>query len=100
MSGDPHDPGGSARRVQDILRRRFAPLHLEVRNESARHAGHPGAASGGGHYEVVVVSAAFEGKTLLEQHRMVNEALGDLFGREIHALALKTIPASRWRQAP
>jgi BolA protein len=100
VSGGPDVPGSAALRLQEILRRRFAPLYLEVRDASPRHAGHPGAASGGGHYEVVIVSAAFEGKTLLEQHRMVNEALGDLFGREIHALALRTVPASRWRPAP
>jgi BolA family transcriptional regulator, general stress-responsive regulator len=69
---------------------------VEVRDESALHAGHAGAASGGGHFEVLIVSAAFEGLSILEQHRLVNEALRDLLGKEIHALAIRTVPASTW----
>ena len=72
-------------RLETILRERFRPAHLEIRDDSARHAGHAGAASGGGHFEVVIVSAAFEGRTLLDRHRMVNEAveasLGGAAGR-------------------
>lgn len=94
------ESGGTAERLEKILRERFAPVHLEVRDETVKHTGHTGAASGGGHYDVTIVSAEFEGKTLLEQHRMVNDALRGLFGREIHALALRTVPASRWRPAP
>jgi BolA protein len=86
--------GGTRETIAAILETAFRPVRLEVRDESAAHAGHAGAAAGGGHFAVTIVSAAFEGKTLLEQHRMVNEALRRLIGREIHALALKTIPAS------
>ena len=78
-------------RIEAILRERFAPLHLEIRDDSARHVGHAGAAAGGGHFEVVVVSAAFEGKPLLDRHRMVNDALREMIGREIHALRLRTL---------
>ena len=91
---------GPVERLEAILRRRFRPLHLSIRDDSDRHAGHPGAAAGGGHYEVLIVSEAFEGLPLLEQHRLVNEALGGLLGREIHALALKTVPPSRWPKRP
>lgn len=77
-------------RIEAILRGRFRPARLEIRDDSAAHAGHAGAASGGGHYDVLIVSAEFEGKSLLDRHRLVNEALRDLIGREIHALALKT----------
>jgi BolA protein len=80
----------TAARIERLLRDAFQPLHFELHDESARHASHAGATSGGGHYRVVIVSAAFEGRTLLERHRMVNEALRDLFGAEIHALALRT----------
>lgn len=46
---------------------------------------------GGDHWQVIIVSPAFEGKGLLEQHRMVNEALkGEMDDERIHALALKT----------
>jgi BolA protein len=86
----------TAERIENTLKERLQPFHLELRDESARHEGHPGAASGGGHFNLLIVSAAFEGRSVLEQHRMVNEALRDLFGPEIHALALKTIPLSQW----
>ena len=85
-------------RIESILRDRFRPIHFELIDDSSRHAGHPGATSGGGHYAVLIVSDAFEGQTLVEQHRMVNDALRDLIGGEIHALSLKTIPPSRWRR--
>jgi BolA protein len=87
---------GTRERIEAILTQRFRPRHLEIVDESAGHAGHAGAASGGGHYRVLVVSEAFEGLPLVEQHRLVHAALGDLIGREIHALALRTIPPSRW----
>ncbi len=87
---------GTRERIERILRRRFDPVHLELRDDSARHAGHAGAAAGGGHFEALIVSRVFEGLALLEQHRLVNEALGDLIGKEIHALTLRTIPPSRW----
>ncbi len=86
----------TAERIESILRRRFRPEHFELHDDSARHAGHPGAASGGGHFDVLIVSAMFEGRALLERHRMVYEALGDLIGGAIHALALRTIPPSEW----
>ena len=54
---------------------------------------------GGDHWQVVIVSPAFEGKGLLEQHRMVNEALRDEMGdQRIHALALKTFTPAQWEK--
>ena len=86
-----------ATRIESILRERFEPTHFELRDDSARHAGHPGATSGGGHFIVLIVSAEFDGRTLLERHRLVNEALGEMFGREIHALGLKTHSPAEWQ---
>ncbi len=80
----------AAARIERILRERFQPLHFELRDDSHKHVGHAGATSGGGHFHVVIVAQAFEGKSRLEQHRLVNEALHDLFGHEIHALGLTT----------
>jgi len=85
---------GVREQIESILRGRFQPTQLEILDDSARHAGHAGAASGGGHFEVLIVSAEFEGKTLLDRHRMVNEALRKMIGREIHALGLKTLSPS------
>jgi stress-induced morphogen len=54
---------------------------------------------GGDHWQLIIVSAAFEGKGLVEQHRMVNEALKAELGDErIHALALKTFTPSQWEK--
>jgi len=82
---------GVRERIEAILRGRFEPARLEIHDDSARHSGHAGATSGGGHFEVLIVSAAFEGKPLLHRHRMVNEAL---IGRDIHALGLRTLAPS------
>src|SRR5262245_2785602 len=86
------------KRIEEILEARLNPLHLDIFDDSARHAGHAGAAGGGGHYSVRIVSEAFEGKKLLEQHRLVKGALKGLMGREIHALQLKTLSPSQWRE--
>ncbi len=83
-------------RIEKILRQCFEPLHLELVDDSARHAGHPGALSGGGHYHVEIVSPRFEGLTLLARHRLVNGALGKMIGAEIHALGLRTLSPSEW----
>jgi len=74
------------------IRRRLgalAPLQVELVDESARHAGHAGAAPGGDtHWKLTIVSAAFAGKPTLARHRMVYRALGDLMQNPIHALAI------------
>ena len=73
------------------IRERLAalePAALELVDESGRHVGHEGAKSGGSHFRLTIVSARFAGKPVRERHRMVYDALGDLMGREIHALAI------------
>lgn len=92
-------PGPGASRIREILEARFRPLHLELRDESDRHVGHAGASSGGGHYHVVLVAAEFTGQSRLDQHRLVNAALADLFGKEIHALGLATYSPAEWERA-
>ncbi|MFO1464703.1 MAG: BolA family protein [bacterium] len=86
-------------KLEEALTAALCPVFLEVLDDSAKHRGHAGARQGGGgHYLVTVVAPAFEGKTLVEQHRMVNEALKGLFGSEIHALALNTYSPSQWQR--
>jgi len=82
----------SADRVQTIRQRlseALAPQSLEIVDESHKHAGHAGARGGGGHFMVTIVSPAFQGKNLLQRHRMVYDALGDAMRAEIHALSIK-----------
>lgn len=63
------------------------PTLLEIRDDSARHAGHAGAREGG-HFHVVIAAAAFTGVSALERHRMVYAAAAELMGRDIHALSI------------
>lgn len=77
----------------ETIRRRLtaalAPELLEIVDESRKHAGHAGARNGGGHYVVTIVSTAFAGKSPLQRHRMVYDALSDAMGAEIHALSIR-----------
>lgn len=91
-------PGGTAAALAERLSRRLSPLHLRIRDDSARHAGHAGATSGGGHYKLLVVSAAFETLPPIERHRLVYDALGGMIGAEIHALGLTTLTPGEWRE--
>jgi BolA protein len=72
--------------IEKILTEKFTPQYLEVIDESAKHAGHAGAKEGG-HYQVKIVSTAFEGMKLIDRHRMIYEALKPL-QKSIHALAI------------
>jgi BolA family transcriptional regulator, general stress-responsive regulator len=78
--------------VEKAMRERLAalaPVELDLRDESAQHAGHAGSRpSGGTHWQLVIVSEAFRGKSTVARHRMVYEALGDLMSRDIHALKI------------
>jgi BolA protein len=64
------------------------PVHLEVTDDSHRHAGHEGARDGRGHFSVVVVSEAFAGLAPLARHRKVYAAVGAMMQTDIHALAI------------
>jgi len=86
-------------KIEQILRQTLAATVVEVEDESALHAGHAGAASGGGHYRVTVVSPLFEGKSRVMRHRMVYGALATEMQRTIHALALTTLAPSQWESA-
>lgn len=84
-------------RVQHITARltaTFSPEACLVEDESAQHAGHAGAASGGGHYRVRLVSQLFDGKNRLNRHRLVYDCLSDLMQQEIHALAIVALSPS------
>jgi len=75
-------------RIQEKLAA-LAPESLEILDESGQHIGHEGAKSGGGHYQLIIVSRQFSGKPIQLRHRMVYDALGTMMQKEIHALAIK-----------
>lgn len=64
------------------------PGLLEIEDESALHAGHAGAKSGGGHYRLRIASPAFAQQNTLARHRLVYATLGNLMQNEIHALSI------------
>lgn len=82
------DHAGTLAQMRCALERAFAPRALEIIDDSARHAGHAGAAGGGGHYRVTLVSDAFRGRSGLERHRLVYAALAPLMAGAVHALSI------------
>jgi BolA protein len=68
----------------------FAPENLDVIDESHLHEGHAGHRPGGEtHFRIYIVSRAFEGKSRIDRHRMINQVLADELNGGVHALALK-----------
>jgi len=77
-------------RITETLTKSFAPERLDVVDESHQHAGHAGHRPGGEtHFRVYIVSQAFEGKSRLERHRLVNAALAAELQGGVHALAIQ-----------
>ncbi len=78
-------------RIQAALQAAFAPVQLNVSDDSHQHAGHVGARDGRGHFNVRIVSAAFAGKAPLARHRAVYAALGTMMTDDIHALSIDAL---------
>lgn len=72
----------------------FSPIECLLEDESALHAGHAGAASGGSHYRLRLVSARFEGCNRVARHRLVYDCLDDMMQADIHALAITALAPS------
>ena len=84
----------TANDIEFILRERLAdlqPTRLELIDDSGKHAGHEGSRSGGGHYRLLIISAAFSGKPTLARHRLVYDALDELMRSKIHALSIQAL---------
>lgn len=91
------EPSQRAIKIREAIERGLAATHVEVIDHSAEHAGHPGAAAGGGHFEVVVVSEQFEGQSRLAAQRLVYQALGRFMTTDIHAVSMHTLTPEVWR---
>lgn len=86
--------GARMERIRALLTAALAPVELELVDESALHAGHAGAASGGGHFRLRIVSTFFEGARLVTRHRLVYDSVHDMMHTEIHALAITALAPS------
>lgn len=86
--------GKIAASIKEKLEKRFAPSHMVIEDESHKHASHAGAkahaeehGSGESHFNVVIISAAFEGLSRLQRHRAVMECIAEEM-KTVHALSL------------
>jgi len=77
-------------RIRAAIEKELAPTRLEVIDDSARHAGHPGAREGG-HFRVRLTSVAFRGKSPIQRHRLVFAAVSGLMKTDIHALNIDAL---------
>lgn len=83
-------PGTMEQTIREKLNKAFAPLVLDVENDSHRHAGHASSPNTGeSHFRVSIVSDRFAGLSRVERHRLVNEALARELRSQIHALVIK-----------
>jgi BolA protein len=90
------DPTTRTRTIEEALRQGLQAEHVAIVDESARHSGHSGAESGGGHYQILVVSERFRGVSRVAAQRLVYAALGDLMVHDIHALSMRTLTPEEW----
>jgi BolA protein len=67
----------------------LSPIVFQLADDSAEHAGHAGAAAGGGHFSLLIVSNEFSGLTRLARHRAVLDRVSDLIPHPVHALAIR-----------
>ena len=76
--------------MERLLTEAFAPTRLDVINDSAQHSGHSGDdGSGESHFTVVIEAPAFADMNRVERQRAVNNALGDIPGKRVHALSIQ-----------
>jgi BolA protein len=84
--------GAVSEAIRDKLAAAFAPVRLEVEDDSARHHGHAGAAPGGeSHFNVVIEARAFEGLSRVQRQRAVHAALKAELDGPVHALSVKAL---------
>ena len=75
-------------RIHELLTLELSPVSLTIDDESALHAGHAGAASGGGPYRIRMISERCDGLGKLGRHRLVYDCLREMMQKDIHALAM------------
>ena len=83
--------------IKKRLEKRLDLIHFEIKDFTGRHLNHK-LHEGGFHLETTIVSDKFIDKTLIERHRLVYDAMGELMKHEIHALSMKTLTRSEWEE--
>lgn len=87
--------------ISELIRQRLtdalSPKSLDIFDNSAAHAGHVGS-SGGGHYHITIVADAFQGKSPVQRHQLIYQALGDLMKQQIHAVGINAFTPSEYNQ--
>ena len=83
--------------IKKRLEKRLDLIHFEIKDFTGRHLNHK-LHEGGFHLETTIVSDNFIDKTLIERHRLVYDAMGELMKHEIHALSMKTLTRSEWEE--
>lgn len=94
LTKDSHGRNAAMMSIRDVitnkLRETFTPESLDVADESHLHEGHAGHRSDSEtHFRVYIVSRAFQGKSRIERHRMINMTLAEELAGPVHALAIK-----------
>lgn len=84
-----------AERISHILMSALSPVHLEIENESHRHAVPKNSET---HFKVLAVSEKFDGKSRIDRQRMINELLKDELQNGLHALTQKTLTPAEWEK--
>ena len=84
--------------IESRLSEAFAPVYLQVKDQSHLHAGHEGARDGKGHFDVKLVSDAFSGCNRIKRHRMVYDALSGLMATDIHALRINALTPREYEE--
>jgi BolA family transcriptional regulator, general stress-responsive regulator len=95
------DAPAAANATVGLMEQRLAALEpelIQIYDESAEHAGHAGAASGGGHYQLIVVSRRFEGQSRVTRHRLIYQAMADLMQTQVHALSITALTPEELRE--
>ena len=75
-------------RMTLLLKEALSPSELEIIDDGDMHKGHAGHEQGLGHFTIHIASEVFDGKALLQCHRLVYDAVDELIGPEIHALKI------------
>jgi BolA family transcriptional regulator, general stress-responsive regulator len=82
--------------IEQKLKAALSPIEIDVLDQSAEHAGHAGARSGGGHFRVLIVADAFEGLSPLQRQRRVYEILADEMKSAVHALSMTCLSRAEY----